>query len=122
MAALEGSMKRLTVPLFGFPLLMSNDEAEVRDYITKTALDPDIAKLCDDAEGISAGFSDKKDGYQRVIAVFDGRVGSVAHEAVHMSWDILGGANVPITDENNEAQAFLVDWIVTTYLRLFKSA
>jgi len=115
-------MKRLTVPLFGFPLLMSNDEAEVRDYITKTALDHALARVCDDAEGVTVCYRDKRDEAQRIMGVFDGQVGTVAHEAVHVAWDVLSRANVPVTDENNEAQAFLVDWIVTTYLRLFRAA
>jgi len=52
--------------------------------------------------------------------VFDGKVGTVAHEAVHLGLDILDACGVrEVQGGNQEALAFLVGWIVAEMLRIF---
>ena len=45
--------------------------------------------------------------------------GIIAHEAVHAAWIILGIAGVKTDRRNNEAMAYLVEWIVNSAASFF---
>jgi len=46
------------------------------------------------------------------VGVFNGRVGTLAHEITHASTRILACCNVPFSDTNDEALAYLVGYLV----------
>lgn len=49
-----------------------------------------------------------------VLCVFDGRLGSVAHESFHAAVRILHTVGVPLLPNSpNEAHAYLVDYLVS---------
>lgn len=110
-------MKRFLVPIYGIRIFMSNNLEDTRRYFASHGGDPED---CEKALGLCNVFRDKRNDIHRVIAVFDGKQGTLAHECVHMSWIILQACAVRIGPDNHEAQATLVDWLITTFTRTFR--
>jgi hypothetical protein len=110
-------MKEVKVPLYGFRIFFCNDESELRDYIKKNAPDPETALpgkdrflgLCPDFQG--------KDGCKhRIMAIVDGNMSTLAHEATHMAFIVLEAAGITVEADNNEALAYLVDWLFAQFI------
>lgn len=117
-------MKKVEVPIFGFPLYLSNDADEVIAFAKRKAGDSktvkDIEEAIEDALGVSVTFNGNDDRFYRIMAVFNGDIGTASHEAVHIGWSILRGASVEIDEDNHEMLAYLTDWLLTEFMRNFK--
>lgn len=111
-------MKEFSIPLYGFRFFMSNDLAEVTEYLKAHGGDLDSVKK---SYGTTPCWDDASGERHRLMAVFDGKAGTIAHEAVHMAWETLSQAGINVDGDNNEAQAYLVDWLLTTFLAQFPS-
>ena len=80
----------------------------------------DIEDAIEDALGVSVTFNGNDDRFYRIMAVFNGDIGTASHEAVHIGWSILRGASVEIDEDNHEMLAYLTDWLLTEFMRNFK--
>jgi len=110
-------MKRRIVPIYELEVWFANDEADARAFLRKHGGDPEVM---DDCLGICHQWTDKNGRGWRLMGAFDGKVGTVAHEAVHLGLDILDACGVrEVQGGNQEALAFLVGWIVAEMLRIF---
>jgi len=46
-----------------------------------------------------------------VVAVFDGGLPTLIHELSHLTWNILRRVGVKVKPTNNEAYAYLIEWL-----------
>lgn len=111
-------MRRFLVPLYGLRIYMSDSEAEVRAYLKRHGGDPSD---CNKALGLTPCWNDAKGDRHRIMAAWDGNLGTLVHECIHMSWEIIGASGVQIDQDNNEPQAYITDWLFTTFCRCFPS-
>lgn len=110
-------MKRRLIPIYELEVWFSNDEADARAFLKKHDCDP---SFLDDCLGVCHQWTDSSGRGWRMMGVFDGKAGTVAHESVHLGLDILDACGVrEVQGGSQEALAFLVGWIVAEMLRIF---
>lgn len=112
-------MRTVRVPLIGgCPVNLSNCPQEMGRWISRYAPtkkeEEEALELLDDADGLSLEWT-SGDKLHRCMGVFDGRIGTLSHEAMHMSWYIATGASFKVDEGNHEIMAYLSDWLVTTF-------
>ncbi len=117
-------MKKVRVPLFNFSVYFSNDIDETTRFVEKNCGDEKtlntIKDALEDSLGVTITFNDKEDRFTRVLGVFNGEVGTAAHESVHVAYSIIRGAGIDITEENHEVLAYLTDWLLTQFMKRYK--
>ena len=80
----------------------ATSRAQFGTYLTQLADTKDCKGICSCDADAKAAF----------IGVFDGSVGTLAHEMTHAAMEILTHAGVKVTGDNNEALAYLVSFMV----------
>ena len=116
-------MKKIKVPIFGFEVHISNDMDEVIRFIeTKVESSSQRQSSIESIEssfGVTVAINGKDDRFYRIMGVFDGDIGTAAHECVHMAWSILEGGSVDIEYGNHEMLAFLTDFLLTQFMKRY---
>lgn len=69
----------------------------------------ELLATANDSTGICSVDANANSAY---VGVFNGMVGTLAHEMTHAAMRILGGAGVKISPDNNEALAYLIGHMV----------
>ena len=108
-------MKRRVVPIFGMEVWFGNDQDDAGEFLRKHGSDPAII---DDADGIWHSWTDKNDEGWRIMCIFDGQPGTVAHEAYHLACDLMEAIDAREMPPE-EVKAHLIGWLVDEYHRTF---
>ena len=118
-------MKKLKLPIFGFPLYMSNDQVELQSLVKKKLMDnvqsEELQNAIDDSRGITIKMTTPDGSFYRIMAVFDGDISIVAHEAVHTAYSILECADIKTDKDNDEMLAYLTGWLTKEFVKHFGS-
>lgn len=75
-----------------------------------------------EVEGCNGGTIWFPSAQTSIVCVFNDSLQTLAHEAVHSAWDMLSNAGVVATDDNQEALAYLTDYIFGQALPYMKGA
>lgn len=104
-------VRKLHEPIYGWNIFLFVDRKRWARFSAKQSA-TDMAHRQDEAAD-SAGITlCRTEAHELILGIFDGEPGTLSHEAVHAANYMLAGANVKITNENDEALAYLVGWLV----------
>ena len=101
-------IRRTEVPIYGRRLVLCDDREEA---------DRALGDL-PSTHGAEAWVGARDGSRDVVMYVGDPRPELIAHEAVHAANEILGLAGVEIDAKNDEALAYLVEWVVGRWHKL----
>jgi len=113
-------MKRRVTPLYHIPVYFTNDASELIAFWKKHGAEEkeydQTAKL---NGGMYSAFEDNEDRTWRILCVFDGDPGIIAHEATHAAIEVAEHLEINIDFQNSEPVCYLVQWFFETMLGLF---
>lgn len=103
--------KQFTAQPYGWKVYFFTDESKWARFTSRAsgALLDKQEETAAEADGLTMLGVDAQHIY---LAVFNGEPGTLAHEAVHAANYMLDRAGVKMSYENDEAQAYLVGYIV----------
>lgn len=104
--------KTLTVPIYDRRLALFDSVQEASDFCEKTTGECLEVGLLDGVAGRANSV------YFIAINKDDATPAIVAHEALHCAWMMLEAVGVECTEQNHEALAYLVGWLVDRWNRV----
>lgn len=111
-------MKRRTVPVYDTAIWLTNDREDCRAFILAKSQEKPKGDPTEGVVGMVYTVDGKRQDY-RVMAVFDGKLTTAIHEAVHLGWAILDHCEVEIDADNTEPLAYLVEWVMREWLKAY---
>lgn len=104
-------MKRRIIPIYGLAVHFARDLEDARKFLAVAGEDEDLLDGCD---GIYLTF-----GGTRLMCVFNGGHHTLAHESVHAAWEVLDFCGIQVSQENDEALAYLAGWFSEAFGKAF---
>jgi hypothetical protein len=82
-------------------------------------LDPGYEKDLTPMSGVMM-YLEHASGNFYMVGVFDKKVTTLAHECAHLAISILAGHGIPVTTENDEAFAYLLETCMQAFMSKHK--
>lgn len=109
-------IKRFQIPIY---------ERELRVFVCediKSGLDSmNIKEFEGEEEWVEATVIEHDDGYLLVIIQPNATIGTISHEALHVTVSVLDYAGVKLSSKSEEAYAYLIGWVAERIEKAIKS-